>query len=340
MRTPPLPVLLTPLLPAAGLASDLQHVLRPAGPQAAHIQGLWDLMLVICAAVSIAVLAALWYALWRAPRSLESTPPEVSGRQPAKRGPRMAVIAATGLSAALLMVLIVASIATDRALARLPLNDAVNIQVTAHQWWWEVRYEDAEPSREFSTANELHIPVGRTVMLKLQSDDVIHSFWVPNLHGKKDLIPGRTATLAFKADQAGAYRGQCAEFCGYQHAFMAFTVLAQPPAQYEAWLERQRANAPEPANAEQARGREVFMKGTCVMCHAIQGTQAGGKTAPDLTHVGSRATLAAGTLQNTPQNLAAWIRDPHAFKPGVNMPANPLPAEDLQSLVAYLVALK
>jgi cytochrome c oxidase subunit 2 len=328
------------LLPCVALASDSQTSLLPAGPQAGHIHELWNLMLLICTAVLVAVVGALGFALWRAPRSVEATPPELSSLKGTESGPRMVVIAATGLSAVLLVVLLVASIATDRALARMPLDNAVNIQVTGHQWWWEIRYQDADPALQFSTANELHIPVGRPVLLTLQSDDVIHSFWVPNLHGKKDLIPGRTATLAFRADKAGEYRGQCAEFCGYQHAYMAFSVIADSPGDYEAWAARQRNPAREPLDAQQVRGRDVFMNGTCVMCHAIQGTQASARTAPDLTHVASRKTLAAGTLPNSPDYLAAWILDPHAYKPGVNMPANPLSAEDLGALLAYLGALK
>jgi cytochrome c oxidase subunit II len=327
-------------LPMSAMAADVQNALLPAGPQAAHIHDLWNLMLVVCTGVFIAVLSALAYALWRAPRSGEATPPDIAALERPEHASRFAVITATGVSATLLIALIVASVATDRALARLPLNDAVNIRVTAHQWWWEVRYEDPQPSRQFTTANELHIPVARPVLLTLESDDVIHSFWVPNLHGKKDLVPGRTATLALRADTAGEYRGQCAEFCGYQHALMAFTVTAESPEQFEAWAARQREPSRQPTEALQSRGQAVFMSGTCVMCHTIQGTQAAARMGPDLTHLASRKTLAAGTLGNNRAQLAAWILDPHAFKPGVNMPANPLPADDLNALLAYLASLE
>src|SRR5205807_4981036 len=163
------------------------------------------------------------------------------------------VTAATVISTILLSGLLVASVATDRELAQLSLTDALNVRVRAHQWWWEITYDDPQPERMFATANELRIPVGRPVLVTLDSDDVIHSFWVPRLHGKKDLIPGRTATIQFRADAAGEYHGQCAEFCGWQHAFMAFTVIAEPPAQFEAWADAQRKIPSEPVDATARR---------------------------------------------------------------------------------------
>jgi cytochrome c oxidase subunit II len=240
----------------------------------------------------------------------------------------------------LLLILLAASVATDRALAQLPGQDALHVQVTGHQWWWAVHYDDPRPDRAFDTANEIHIPVGRTVVVSLESADVIHSFWVPNLHGKKDLIPGYTTTLTLRADKAGVYRGPCAEFCGLQHALMALEVVASPPAEYEAWAELQRRPAAEPSDPGAARGKRIFLSGSCMLCHAIDGTPAGARTAPNLTHVASRRTLAAGTLENTPQNLAAWILDPQKVKPGAQMPAHPLEGEDLGALVAYLETLK
>jgi len=163
---------------------------------------------------------------------------------------------------------------------------------------------------------------------------------VPSLAGKKDLIPGRTATMSFRADRPGRYRGQCAEFCGYQHAFMAFEVIADPPAQYDAWAATQRQPAPEPADATARRGRDVFLGSTCIMCHAIEGTVAAARKGPDLSHVGGRSTIAAGTLPNRPAELARWIANPHDFKPGVNMPASSLSSDDMNALVSYLGSLK
>jgi cytochrome c oxidase subunit 2 len=178
------------------------------------------------------------------------------------------------------------------------------------------------------------------VVVSLTSNDVIHSFWVPNLHGKRDLIPGHVLTTSFRADEPGTYRGQCAEFCGLQHAFMAFTVVAEPPQAYEAWADAQRKPAPEPTDEQAKRGKSLFLSGPCMMCHNISGTPATARRAPDLTHLASRPTLAAGTLPNNPANLAAWIKDPQSIKPGVNMPANALVPEDRDALLAYLGTLK
>src|SRR5207302_265287 len=175
-------------------------------------------------------------------------------------------------------------------------EDMLSIHVTGHLWWWELRYQDAQPQRIFPSANEIHIPVGRRVRVTLSADDVIHSFWVPNLAGKQDLIPGRDNALVFSAAREGIYRGQCAEFCGLQHAHMAMLVVAEPPQAFEAWREAQLKAAAEPSDTEQLRGRGVFLGKPCVACHAIRGTAAGGKTGPDLTHVAGRHTIAAGRL--------------------------------------------
>jgi len=327
---------------AAGpeLGAGSQDAMRPAGPQAAGILDLWRLTLAISSAVFVAVLLAFLHAIWRAPRATAATPADLSALQHDEPGPRRAVLGAIVVSTLLLFVLIVASVLTDRALAALSLRDALHVEVTAHQWWWEARYDDREPSRVFNVANELHIPVNRPVVLTLRADDVIHSFWVPNLAGKKDLIPGRIATLQLRADQPGTYRGQCAEFCGLQHAWMALLVVAEPEDRYQAWAGQQRAAAAEPVDDEQRRGREVFLSSTCVMCHAISGTPANARRAPDLTHVASRRMLAAGALPNTPEHLAGWIVNPQQFKPGSNMPALELPPADLQSLVSYLSSLR
>jgi cytochrome c oxidase subunit 2 len=290
--------------------------------------------------VFVAVVVAMLLAVWRSPRAQADTAADISGLSRVERGPRTAVIAATAVSVIGLTGLLLASIFTDRALAALDLQGAVHLEVVAHQWWWDIHYDDPQPSKAFSTANEMHIPVGRPVIVTLKSDDVIHSFWVPNLHGKRDLIPGYTTSISFRADKAGTYRGQCAEFCGLQHAFMAFTVVAEAPERFAAWAEAQRKPAPEPAEAAQKRGRELFLTGPCVMCHAIAGTTAAARKAPDLTHIATRPTLGAGTIGNNEANLAAWITDPQKIKPGVNMPANPLKPEDLKALVAYLESLE
>jgi cytochrome c oxidase subunit 2 len=227
-------------------------------------------------------------------------------------------------------------------LARLSLANAVHVEVTGHQWWWSVRYLDGPHASDiFTTANEMHIPVGRPIVIKLKADDVIHSFWVPSLAGKKDLIPGRTALLTIRADEPGIYRGQCAEFCGLEHAMMGFLVVAEPQSQFDQWSAAQRQPAPEPADATAQRGKQVFQSSSCAMCHAISGADfAGAQHGPDLTHVASRQTLASGTLKNTREEMSAWIRNPQQFKPGTAMPATPLSQEDLDAIVAYLGELK
>jgi cytochrome c oxidase subunit 2 len=320
--------------------NGVHDVLAPAGVQAGLILDLWHIIVWTCVAVFAAILAALLLALARAPRSDASTAPDLSLAELPEPGPRRSVTAAVAGSALALLALVAASVFTDRALARLSLVDAVNIEVTAHQWWWTANYTSGAVSDHFVTANEIHVPVGRPVLVTLKADDVIHSLWVPSLAGKKDLIPGRTATMQFRADKAGVYRGQCAEFCGYQHALMGLLVVADPPQQYEAWAALQRQPAPEPAAAQAVRGRQLFESQSCAMCHAIQGTTVNAQHGPDLTHVAGRQTLAAGTLENTPANLADWIANPQKHKPGTTMPATPLSAADLAALVAYLGTLK
>jgi cytochrome c oxidase subunit 2 len=305
-------------------------IFSPAGPQAKHILDLWWLTFLVCAGVFLTLLVAFGYALRRGSK----------GGSP-EGAARAIVASAVGVSTLLLLLLIAASVATDRALAKLPADGALTVEVTGHRWWWELRYQDEQPSREFVTANELYIPVGRPVRLKLKADDVIHSFWVPSLHGKKDLIPGRETELLLRADKAGEYGGQCAEFCGAQHAKMAFIVFALPQAQFDAWAERQRKPAAEPADKQHQRGRDLFVQGTCAMCHAVQGTPANGRKAPDLTHLADRRTLAAGALPNQTEKLKDWIKDPHQTKPGVNMPAHQdLKPDELQAIAAWLGSLQ
>jgi cytochrome c oxidase subunit II len=314
----------------------MSDALDTAGVQAASIARLWWISLWLCVAVFVGVMAALGWALWRSHRAAAT-----QGTLPVRkdRALRIVVGSATLLSSVLLVGLLEVSVLTDSALARLPLRDAVAIRVTAHQWWWEMVYEDPRADHVFTTANELIIPVGRPVVVTLEADDVIHSFWVPNLHGKKDLIPGRTTTITFRADREGRFVGRCAEFCGLQHAFMAYDVVALPPDRYAAWTQHERASAVEPQGPDALRGRELFLTGSCMMCHAVQGTSAQGRRGPDLTHFASRTHIGGGTIANTPQALARWIEDPQKLKPGANMPAHFLPQDDLAALVAYLETL-
>lgn len=311
-----------------------------AGVQSAEILQLWHVVTWTCAVVFAAIVLVLLVAIWRAPRSSRETAPDLSGVDTPERGPRRSVTGAVIASVLGLFALVVASVVSDRALARMSLVDAVNIEVTAHQWWWTAQYLNGPVSKTFVTANEIHIPVGKPVLLTLKADDVIHSLWVPSLAGKKDLIPGRTSRMHFRADRPGVYRGQCAEFCGLQHALMGLLVIAEPQAQFDAWASAQRSPAPVPTDAKTIRGRDLFQSQSCALCHAVQGTIANAQHGPDLTHVATRQTLASLAIPNSRAQLAAWISDPQKIKPGSNMPATPLSAADLDALVAYLETLK
>jgi cytochrome c oxidase subunit 2 len=327
---------------AGAAAATLQSVLSPAGIQAARILQLWNLTLIVCSMVFAAVLLVLLVAIVRNRRADHRTGPDLSSLVQPERRPRRVVIAATLLSGVLLFGLVFADVLTDHALSTLPVDNALTIEVTGHQWWWEARYLNgpSDNTDDFAIANELHVPVGRPVIVKLRTTDVIHTFWVPNLHGKKDMIPGRDATIEFRADKAGTYRGQCAEFCGLEHALMAFYVVAEAPATYEVWAAHQRDTATPAAEELTQRGQQVFMSGTCAGCHTVRGTPATGTLGPDLTHLMSRQTIAASTLPNTTGNLAGWIVDAPTLKPGTTMPPNRLRPDDLQALLAWLETLR
>jgi cytochrome c oxidase subunit 2 len=237
-------------------------------------------------------------------------------------------------------VLLDASVRTSRAIARAERDAPLVIEVTGLQYWWSVRYAEGPAADRFETANEIHVPVGRAVRLVLNARDVIHSFWVPALHGKKDLIPGRANELFLRADRPGIYMGQCAEFCGAQHAKMRIAVVAETPEAFEAWRARQREAARAPATDAERRGQRLFLAGSCALCHTIQGTSAGGRLGPYLTHVGSRLKLASNTLPNTPGHLAGWVLDPQNVKPGTRMPPSQLSGADVQAVLAYLRSLE
>jgi len=313
----------------------VQSVLAPAGTQSSTISQLWWLMFGVSAVVFVLTMTFVVAALVRGVARVRSGEPAPSDRQ-LSRG----VAVAVGATVVILIALLVVSVWTGRSVASLHASSAVTIEVTGHQWWWEIAYDDAVPSRRVVTANEIHVPLHRPVVLKVTSRDVIHSFWAPNLQGKRDLIPGYTTAIWFQADRPGLFRGQCAEFCGLQHAHMAFDIVAEPEVNFHRWLDGMRQSAPEPHTDEQARGREIFMTRRCGGCHTVTGTAAHGQVAPDLTHVATRSTLGAGTLPNTPEHLAGWVRDPQASKPGNQMPANPLSADEDRALLAYLEMLK
>jgi cytochrome c oxidase subunit 2 len=217
-----------------------------------------------------------------------------------------------------------------------------DIHVVGHQWWFEGQYRGAGIDQSVWVPTELHIPVGKPVDIELETRDVIHSFWIPKLHGKVDLVPGEINRVRVIADVPGVYRGECGEFCGVQHAHMRLEIVAESPDRYAAWLESQRAPArPSYSSDEVTRGQQVFLSAPCALCHTIRGTEARGSVGPDLTHVGGRARIAGGSFENTPANLAAWIIDAQSLKPGAQMPSmRQLSGTDLRALVAYLQSLR
>jgi cytochrome c oxidase subunit II len=312
-----------------------QSMLHPAGPAAAEIAWLWWVMFGAFTAVFVLVMVLLVDAFLRRPTG--PVAPGIEGDEgPVPRFGPAGYIVAGGivLPVMVLTPLYLLSLKTSASLS-LP-RDAITIRVVGHMWWWEVRY----PGHGIVTANEIHVPVGKPVRLELASADVIHSFWVPRLHGKRDLIPGKENVFSIQADRPGIYRGQCGEYCGTQHANMAFQVIALPQDQFDAWLAERTRPRPRPATAEEQRGLAVFMKSGCVQCHAVGGTEAQGRVGPDLTHLAGRRMIGAAMLPNTRGNLAGWIADPQAIKPGIKMPRSFLAADDLADLLTYLESLK
>lgn len=312
-----------------GGCADAPSVLNPRGPASESIADLWWLLFALGTAVYVAVMGFMLFVLFCRQRG------EMEERTENRRGTRIILMAGIVLPAIILLIVYGFSFGTLRALSSPAIPEELTIHVVGHQWWWEVRY----PHQQFVTANEIHIPVGQPVQVILSSDDVIHSFWVPELQGKLDLIPGQTNRFWLQADEPGVYRGECAEFCGVQHTKMAFLVVAEPAAQYEAWLAQQQQPAAEPTEPKAQRGLQVFLNTTCIQCHTIRGTHATGDLGPDLTHVASRRTLGAGAVANNRGNLGGWIADPQSIKPGNFMPPSTLTAPELQALLAYLATL-
>ena len=288
--------------------------------------------------VWIAVVVAM-FASVRAKRSSLGPDGLIQLSADAQRRTAGVVNVATVITVLILLGFLAFDFSVGRALADHPAR-ALTIEIVGHQWWWEVQYVDSNPSKLVATANEIHVPVGEPVQLKLRSTDVIHSFWAPNLTGKRDLIPGYVTTQWFTADTAGRYRGQCAEFCGLQHAKMALDIVAEPRAQFVAWLAAASAPAAPIADSAQLAGQRVFMNGGCATCHSIGGTEARASVGPTLSHLMGRSMIAAGTLPNTRENLTRWIANPQAVKPGAHMPPSPLTAVQLNALVAFLETLK
>jgi cytochrome c oxidase subunit 2 len=305
-------------------------MLAASADQGSAIADVWTLMLWMCGTVYIAILLWLGYVLLTRVRATSTG----HARDPLLH---KALIAFAVLVVGLLTWMVTASYLTDRRLHA--GNDALQVRITAKQWWWQIEYLDADPQKQFMTANELHLPRDRTAKIELRAGDVIHSFWVPSLSGKEDLIPGHANAILLTPRVAGRFRGQCAEFCGLQHAHMALDVQVESAADFARWQARQRAPSLPPATPIGQLGARTFARIACASCHAIRGTDAASLVGPDLTHVASRRTLAAGTLPMRRGEMAAWISDPQHFKPGANMPAVPLTPTETTAIVDYLMGL-
>jgi cytochrome c oxidase subunit 2 len=328
------------LAQAQALDPGRHNMLYPAAPQAGHIEWLYWFIFWILFAVFVLMIAAFTGAGAKA-RVVSSHPlPVIEHDEEGERRAGWAVRVAIGLTVITLFVILVVSVITGKRVEGLTSKNPVSIQITGHQWWWEITYPNPQADQTVTTANEIHVPVGTPVVVQTNSKDVIHSFWAPNITGKRDLLPGYSSAFWFQIDKPGIYHGQCAEFCGLQHAHMGFSIVAESVGEFQAWQQQQLKAAAEPSASEAIRGREVFLTHACLMCHTIRGTDAGARLGPDLTHVASRSMIASETLPNTVGALAGWIVDPQRIKPGTQMSPNPLSGDDLQAVVAYLQSLR
>lgn len=320
-----------------------QSMFEPSGTGAQSVDRLWWLMLWMGTGIYVLVLVILGIALFSGSRSEpdsssdsgSSPEPEVNRGLGRRARQRLVLLGGIVMPLAVLAIVYAATLTSINELLGMEDEDALQIDVIGHQYWWEVHY----PDHGITTANEIHIPVDQPVDFNLTSSDVIHSFWVPQLYGTIDMMPGTTTNITIEAVEAGTYRGQCNQFCGLQHANMAFYVNAQEEDEFAEWAEQQAQPAEEPTSELLQRGEEIYLSSACVYCHTIDGTASQGTLGPDLTHLASRDTLAAGTLENNTGNLASWILDPQQLKPGAEMPGATISGEDLQDLLAYLNSL-
>lgn len=315
------------MIASRGLEGWPPPAMNPAGPMSQPLNTLTWVLIAMTVIVSMVVIVTLWLALF-GPRSWRR---RLGGEQ-------MVLIAGFAFPAVVLTGLLIYGLTTTRQLSVPPQPGEMRIRVTGEMWWWRVAYLDEAGREVLQDANEVHIPVGQPVVFELDSADVIHSFWVPRLGGKMDMIPGRRNILRLQADQAGTFGGQCAEYCGGPHALMGLVVVAHTPQDFAAW----RARSLQPAAATSLpAGAAVFDASGCGACHTVRGTTANGQAGPDLTHVGSRRTLGAGILPNNQGTLAGWISDSQAIKPGNRMPAYPvMTGQELRDVSAYLESLK
>lgn len=327
--------------------TSIQSPFETHGPAAHSIAGLAWFMTILFVVISAIMWALIAIAFYKRRGTLdEHEPIDVSG------GEMWIAIGGAAIPLLVLTILFVLGLNLLRDFpihgmhganvqAKMQESMKPDIQIVGHQWWWEIHYLNDDPSMEVTTANELHIPVGKEVNIEVETRDVMHSFWIPALHGKVDLVPGMKNFIRVQASQAGSYTGQCAEYCGAEHARMRLLAIAQAPDEYEAWLEGQRKPGEKPTSAEATAGEKTFLSGPCSMCHTVRGTVAGGTVAPDLTHIGSRRMIASDVYQNNDAYLEAWITHAQSLKPESEMPdLTQFSGEQLQDLVAYLRQLQ
>jgi cytochrome c oxidase subunit 2 len=331
--------LLPLLLSAACSYQTFQSPLGAAGAQSRGFLLLFWIFVAICTAMYALVIAFLLAGIGRRRRGAAHVV-ETGTHHESHPLLRTGLVAWAVLIGIGLTGMTIADFFADRSDAKAATNERLSITVTGNQWWWNVQYESSDPSKSVRTANELHLPVGVPVRIRLQSNDVIHSFWVPSLAGKQDLIPGRENDVTIVPRKIGIYRGQCAEFCGVEHAKMALVVNVDSYPDFIRWWQHQLQPAGTPRSPLALAGYRYVTSRQCSMCHTISGTSAGGRVGPDLTHLASRRTIAAGALPMGKGNLYGWVEDPQSIKPGTKMPTIGLEPNDLHAVVAYLETLK
>ena len=328
-----------PLLLSACDYQNYQSTFGNAAVESRQFNVLLVVFLVVCAIMYVLVIAFLIAGIVRRRRA-EANVVETARHHESDPLMRTGLITWTALVGTGLVALAIASFFTDRSMAKAAAHEKLSIIVTANQWWWDITYVSAYVTKSLRTANELHLPVGVPVRIRLHSNDVIHSFWVPRLAGKQDLIPGRDSAITIVPKKIGTFRGQCAELCGAQHAHMALVVNVDSYADFIKWWDHQLQSPSPPTTPLAQAGFKYVTTAQCAACHNISGTAASGTIGPDLTHLASRRSIAAGTMPMSEGNLYGWVEDPQSIKPGAKMPTIGLEPKDLHAVVAYLETLK